>query len=127
MSELTTEAKLQKIIEAQVRGGYNGWQITVDQLFAPNPHNRLKLKGDSITDGYNNHGHILEILLDPQGCKAVWGEEMDTRTIVRDGVVEFLKVNGGYVAHEILNTWYDSNGDAAATIDTAYSLLPDPR
>lgn len=120
MSELTTEQKLQAIIES-----YH-WDNTAlafvfrQKKLLPSPE------------------AIIAMLLDPQGLKAAYGDryvEKAAYISINGEMTDVTDINGDaqygpycYVAATcILCKWLSSNGDAGATIDTAFSLLPDPR
>lgn len=97
---MTTEDKLHAIIEARVKGGYDSEFWT----------NGMRVISQSLYDHADNRWHILEILLDPAGLRAAYGETGWN--------------NCWQVGHKLLDAWLSSEGDAAKTIDQAYQLLP---
>lgn len=132
MSELTTHKKLLKILNAQWSGGF--------MLFAG--ADIITLDGASVHFTYNFGGknaHVLEVLLSPQGLKAAYGDQYVCADCGKptEGICKNCEYDGvycpssqmrcAYNAHAILDTWLSSNGDAAAMIDTACNLLPNPR
>lgn len=130
---MTTEEQLNAIIEAQANNGYIAYAPFFDGREVEYQHGVL-------TDVAAKFSMmVLPILLDPQGLRAVWGDQ--NHEIKRNRCVKCLLILPKYmddvgspeeltsscfeaVSIQILNTWLTSNGDAAATIDTAFSLLP---
>lgn len=102
---MTTEEQLKAIIEAQVKGGYDHYDNNGDGF-------RSDLK-------YWCEYNILEILLDPAGLRAAYGQQ---RLVNRSQYRTQLPWK--VAARRILGTWLTSNGNAAATIEKAHSLLP---
>ncbi len=101
---MTTEEQLKAIIAAQAMGGRVFYQDNGDGF-----RSDLKCWCEY---------HILEILLDPKGLRAAYGEDgkPDDPTYMASGSL--------IAAHRILDTWLSSNGDAAAAINRAFQLLP---
>ncbi len=114
---MTTEQKLKAIIQAQCEGGYIGWKFVSDDFIINNNH--VTAWGDEFS--------ILEILLDPNGMEAAFTEEGEDMDWFFEGketigsISGFLKHIAGF---KILDTWLSSNGDAEATIECAFNLLP---
>ena len=125
---LSTEQKLQAIIEAQVKGGY--------ELYHQKYWHDLRDDSDDVEWGCTSckctwRLPILAILLSPQGLRAAYGNEqtdyIQISAIRVDGAGDYAGPTISrdfHVAYLIVETWISSNGDAAKTIDTAYSLLP---
>jgi hypothetical protein len=71
--------------------------------------------------------HVLQVLLDPEGLRAAYGESV--KVPVSNGRYTIAKNTRGYhlpipetVAHRIVDAWL--SGGAEAAIQTAYDLLP---
>ncbi len=124
---MTTEQKLAAIIEAQVKGGYDGFAGIKDRI---EPQ-------DSITkplfwakpDGHQlSHFHPLEILLDRAGLRAAYGESVFfiDETFVAMPADNPWGREGGIswevAARRILDAWLSGGSEAA--IQTAFNLLP---
>jgi hypothetical protein len=111
-TSLSAEQQLAAIIEAQVKGGYKEYTPTLQFLMEG-----LKCLGTGkiAPKGF----HILEILLDPAGLKAAYGDWPEWK----EGDELRMCSKTKSVATAILNTWL-STSDPKATIETAYSLLP---
>lgn len=133
---LSPEQQLAGIISAQVKGGYKRFEFGSDEINFDN-------KGHAGFWCHNLEGEgqfessILAFLLDPAGLKAAYGERGGTietgderkdmiLNSVRDTMIEQRKIPAYWetVSIMILLSWNESNGDAAATIQTAYNLLP---
>lgn len=119
------ERKLQAIIEAQKKQGCNRWEGMADDTL-------VCIDGsiEALDEKRTMIGHILEILLSPSGLKAAYGEVLVLSIPKNEhlGIYEDVQAERWeQAANDILRTWLSSNEDASATIDTAYSLLPDPR
>ncbi len=129
---MTTEEKLKGIIEAQVKGGYDQYDPLIDgrpiavDLSAKYVIGVGKLGGRSSCQ-------LLEILLDPQGLRAAYPDPVISYKYSREGktgtVNQIIKRRSGKLqwrdfACRILDTWLSSDGNAAQTIDKAFSLLP---
>ena len=106
---MTTEQKLQAIIEAQVMGGY------LDK------EGMLKM-GGGMVDGWRSFNSEFDILLDPAGLRAAYGDWAEG-SLASELKTPKWKAFG----MNICQSWLSSNGDVAATIDTAFSLLPSQR
>lgn len=106
MSELTTEQKLQAIIEAQVKGGYSKWSIWGNSLGC----GKATVDPDGFLHKDLSRGHtynfIQVILLDSVALKAVWQNDAQE------------------IGNAIFNEWFSTGGDATATIDLAFFNLP---
>jgi len=103
------EAKLKAIIEAQVKGGYKGYEH-----FA-------QAKSDLIGI------HVLEILLDTGGCKAAYGEEEKFYPLdsTHDHLGQMLPY-WLFVARSIHVAWHSGEGNNhKEAINTAFSFLHD--
>lgn len=118
---MTTEKKLQAVIEAQARGGCDSFAWLSTDMYV----NGSSVEDEAITL------HVLEILLDPAGLLAIWGNALTKFIKIGEIYIdEKGEYNGPtmqhyrYVASLILETWLASDGDAAQTIDLAYALLP---
>lgn len=110
----TPEAQLQAIIEAQVKGGQPLFKFLLTEIDGfDGPH--VLIKGHDI-----ECFHILEILLDPEGLKAAYGEEVKTITY-NDSIILNNPAYIG-VAEITLRAWLTEGPTAA--ISTAYDLLP---
>lgn len=101
---MTTEQKLQAIINAQIAGGFIRYMVCLTEMGAGPPEMNHTGRVDTHT-AINQNISCIEILLDPQGLKAAYGGKEEP-------------------AYHILDIWLLSNGDAEKTIDTAYQLLP---
>lgn len=132
---MTTEDKLRKIIEAQHRGGSNTWEGAMDDdmLLIGKSHYCMREGSICTKDKEEHFCHILEILLDPKGLRAAYPGKCCEDCSEGEKLFGSCPADGGHpwaverapnVGHEILTEWIASNGDAAATIDTAYDLLP---
>ena len=119
---MTNEQKLQAVIRAQEQGGCSKFQ-------APG---RLSKFGYLVDAPHERGEHVLEILLDPEGLRAAYGE---TKIETGEGKRPFRynarsKVKGGknalmineMIARRILDAWL--SGGAEAAIQTAFDLLP---
>ncbi len=113
---MTHEEKLKAIIEAQIEGGYKQWKLILSALDdgIPSTFNfLLEFEGKK----KRISASLLEILLDTQGLKAVYGEG-----IVDDGnlPIESWLV----VAKQIHIAWHSGEGNNwQAALNTAYELL----
>lgn len=127
---MTSEEKLKAIIEAQVKGGYERYACDMVergiQTYEMLKGTRMEIP--PVLDGwvfallrdYGDHGeinieHVLAILLDTEGCKAAYVEEMNSST------------PGDYRwnSRMILEQWHSEEGNnSKAAIHTAYELLP---
>lgn len=128
---MNNEAMLKAVIEAQVKGGYqNGWKVFLDSKF------RLELDW-VILEEDGEHASILEILLDPSGLRAAYGEKAVCESCLNRiaaqchcGVDEgegFPDVLEFYIvaARRILDAWLSKpEGDTDAALQTAFDLLP---
>ncbi len=127
---MTTEQKLAAIIKAQVKGGCNKWEeMDVDTRLVPNGCIETTTPDGSMI------GHVLEILLDPAGLRAAYGDG-----VVCEGCLNRVaakchcELYGGgtpditamhiIAARTLLDAWLSSDGDTVTTISTAYDLLP---
>ena len=122
MTTLTSEAMLQAVIERQCAGGYRGWEFIGDPQFDVDTG-----RVQCLSEYYNS----LEILLDPAGLKAAYGENLPCH------ICELYKQNpdrtdeghgcisGTWrdVARSILHPWLETSSPEE-TIKTAFSLLP---
>lgn len=106
-TDLTTEEKLAAIIEAHMRGGYNYWEAYRNNIV-------VNHSAKSMT------GTILNVLLDPEGLKAAYGERPTLNDVSIAGKVTNKECD--VCAFLILDSWL--SGGAEAAINTAYSLLP---
>lgn len=120
--ELSSEDKLKAIIEAQVKGGYSMYEmiIKLDFIITSCHHIVLHKNFDRLPFV---PVHILEILLDTEGCKAAYGEERES---VMMGVVPVMNIPKWEVAVKDIHwAWHSEEGNNwKKAIDTAYSLLP---
>jgi len=106
---LTSEQKLRAIIERQGSGGYVGYCPFVDG------RETLLLHG-VLSDDTGFSMLVLPILLDTQGSKAAYGDE-----IPNDTTTEWW----GSISHNILDAWHSEEGNNwQKAIDVAYSFLP---
>lgn len=102
----TTEQMLKAIIRAQIKTRKH-----LDEQYVISETIRIhETGGVSIGKG---ESHVLQILLDPQGLKAAYGYYVEGQP---DWIIR--------CANNILLNWIASDGDAAATIRTAFDLLP---
>lgn len=140
----SAEQKLAAVIEAQVRGGYDEWEFLLAGME----------RFDSVTFPIiwvgNDNFHPLEILLDPEGLRAAYGDEPVAYGVSfhRPGELQkeaaftlapdadsFLgrripDSDGAWTdtpewlaaAQDILHAWL--SGGAEAAIQTAFDLLP---
>jgi len=113
---MTTEDQLRHIIEAQVKGGCTSFRFVSEHYLDFDWKSRIGGTGEPTSP--DTVAHILEILLDPAGLRAAY--EM-LGIGFHNGRPVLAKIA---VAHDILDTWLSSEGDAAKTIQTAYDLLP---
>lgn len=143
---MTTEEKLAKCIEAQVKGGFNQHRVLANACHPKKQRATWFLDlGDNAFrwEDWDDQERIalLEILLDPQGLRAAYGEGVHNfksgecqrcglwiPKLIEDAgdPTEFMETCSEVAAWKILNTWLSSSGDATKTIDTAYDLLPKP-
>ncbi len=118
---LSTEAKLAAIIEAQVKGGFTKFDPFLGHRHFTLNEGSYVRSGSSIITGGCSSAHILEILLDPAGLRAIWSAKDDYWS----GNV--WQTEWEAVGHNVLDAWFSiPEGDAVAAIDTAYNLLPNP-
>ena len=130
---MTTEQKLQAIIGAQVRGGYRRFEPDADEVLLENG------KGFWVNDqgGFGQwETSIVAFLLDPEGLRAAYGEApggcvlcwVKTSDPERRWCHHCNRMScrdaDEWAAFAIIDRLLSSNGDAAATISTAYDLLP---
>lgn len=114
---MTTEQKLQAVIEAQVKGGYDFWEKRLggtklgQDEYGPSI-GRYTLSDDGRLQDYEWAYGVIEVLLDPEGLRAAYGESY---------IVTYWEES---VPHRVLDTWLSSDGNAEKTIDCAYDLLP---
>lgn len=127
-AQATNEELLRQVIEAQVKGGYgrNKWGREL----------RISSGGSlSISRNLTSlEGHILEILLDTDGCKAAYGEGIYCWNCWRKKeecgpehcIGGFYLCSAWQIAcHKILASWYDGSGNNVhAALTTAVSFLP---
>ena len=106
---MTTEQQLAAIIEAQ---GFSFPKAVAQDII-------------------NDKADVLAQLLDPQGLRAAYpgiaGEarmSLVLAAILQNVTNGQIVTNANLAAYLILDTWLSSNGDATATIQTAYDLLP---
>lgn len=99
--------KLSDIISRQVEGGYDDNKMALER--------GVGIDGDYVfpKDAEWIVEHILAILLDPEGLKAIWPDEKYGTETSQTGKVR---------AHQILDAWL--SGGAEAAIETAHDLLP---
>lgn len=114
---LLPEEKLAAIIQKQVDGGYNGWKYQVkngklDEYDPSEPQ---------YVGFFDASHHILEILLDPEGLKAIWPECKLCKEPSSIHYHNEFKTNED-VAYLTLEAWLE--GGAEAAIDRQFSLLP---
>lgn len=139
---MTTEQKLKAIVAAQVKGSYGQWAFIMSSMDHETgdilPRGQFYSRRRDMALGHETRLHVLEILLDPRGLRAAYGGEdyaVCRRCLSRsalnchcyaeaDGELPEVVILFEEVPQRILDTWLSSNGDAAKTIDTAYSLLP---
>src|SRR4051812_34224699 len=70
------EQMLKEIIEAQVNGGFDNFAPLADgRKICYNGAGYFKTGTSIITGGYSS-AHLLEILLDPKGLKAAYGQQL---------------------------------------------------
>jgi hypothetical protein len=98
-SNLNTIEQLTRVIEAQVKCGRTLWDVIPSQIIMITQAGVL-----GKDDGEEYHIHILEILLDPEGVRAIWGEKSDA------------------VASAITHAWL--SGRAEQAISIAFQMLP---
>lgn len=121
--ELTAEQQLSAIIQAQVKGGDEKWKA-IRIIHVNFEHGTVGMEQPPFRAIF--FPHVLEILLDPEGLRAAYGEGTQKflpymwNCLVTD---HSIPLNAPFVAHRILDTWL-SSGDPTATIQTAFSLLP---
>lgn len=129
LGSMTNEEILKAIIEAQVKGGYKKyeWHTQSDRIaIAQGDGSSVYALGDG--DIYpkntaNSMPHdVLRILLDTEGCKAAYGEDM----IAHDPTVEdHWRRRWFAISCEIHGAWHSKEGNNwKAAIETAYNLLP---
>ena len=112
MTELSPEEKLRRVIEAQVKGGYERWS------FISNVEGGIEFVLPAT-------GTVLQIILDTEGCKAAYGEEEESIYDIDNYATDAPKYYVPCV--EILKAWHsgDHGNDWQSALDVAYSLLPD--
>jgi hypothetical protein len=158
---MITEAQLKAVIDAQVKGGFRDWENALRE------HWLMTVKGANVwfdrvplgfaqktdeSDWYGDTagGHVLVMLLSPDGLKAAYGEarhkyEPVDPPVFSDGLalnakpgdvyvapvydedgawekVTVISVGSQEAAHRILDAWL--SGGAEAAIATAFQLLP---
>lgn len=127
---MTNEEMLKAIIEAHVKGDYTRWTSERHQ-YDPDA---LRMDGQHVSF-YAGLGtfttHVLEILLDPAGLRAAYGEEQrvirefDPPYFGCEGIVDEQQFKKAAI--RILDAWLSKpEGDAEGAIKTAYQLLPKP-
>lgn len=135
-NKATNEELLRKVIEAQVKGGWNGCSRFIDEpQFYEMPR---------------DWKDILPILFHTEGAKAAYGEEMQFddpeeldeesgiimngqsgdvfRAMIGSDMVERRVTIGLHAtAHKILNAWLSDQGNnVRAALEAAVSFLPNP-
>lgn len=125
---MTPEQQLKEIIEAQVKGGCksHAWFLQTGYTFV------IAADGEIEWDNYDEEtvGHILAILLDPSGLKAAYDSKPwhGGGFFSSDGTLDYSVSSDGlrsrHAAHQILELWISSEGNATAAIQTAFDLLP---
>jgi len=122
------EEKLKAIIEAQVKGGCGRYDTRWNEVI--DEDGTIWKYGDDAEQ--NLEGHILEILLDTEGCKACYGEENVTyktgrgvTKILLDAIIENKRPKKWEGAsYLILDAWNEGEGNNwEEAIETAYDLL----
>jgi hypothetical protein len=116
----TNEEMLRAIIAAQVKGGYG--------MYSPYLHNDFIISTTQHLVAHENFeqkdfipNHILEILLDTEGCKAAYPNPNQDWS--GQGSNHMHKVS-----HAILSAWHSGFGNNInAAIKTAFDLLPPSR
>lgn len=129
----TNEELLQKILDAQEKGGCTTYQ---KQLSRPElagwklrDENADGMFGPSITYGY-----VLRIILDTDGCKAAYGVD-GTCEWCGEVVCPFPACKNRnwdtprfmFATSSILTSWHSGSGNSVrAALETAVSFLPKP-
>ncbi len=125
--ELSLEEKLKEIIQAQVKGGCRKYAEATDMPIL----NALTEKfsdGDPVglrAKAFIEHGFILEILLDTQGCKAIWKEKPHYCDGCGTAICwEENPQSWEGAMHGILDAWNSGDGNNwQEAITVAFSLL----
>jgi len=111
--ELTPVAKLQAVIEAQIKGGHLDWEWWIPG--DTDNHRDGDIKNGIYDIGLDRAG-VLEILQDTQGLKAAYGKDS---LLKNHWISRWL-----YVSREILLAWHSGEGnDWNEAINTAYKHL----
>ncbi len=134
MEKVTKEQMLKAVIDAQGNGGLTKWnrklyggQFILSNYLLVMCSKIEKEKAEA--DPNLRQMHILEILLDPEGLRAAYGDSITEEqsslikggTIFNIGVTYFWKI----VAQMITDSWLSKpQGDTEGAIQTAYDLLP---
>lgn len=125
------EAMLKEIIERQVKGGCKTFEDlgkTITEVANVNEFIGIVHSAHGL---FQRNASITEILLDPTGVRACYGDNLPCSICeLYDRHPERTDEGHGCIsgtwrtaAMEILNTWL-STSDPKATIETAYKLLP---
>ncbi len=143
--EPTPEQMIVAVIEAQVKGGCTKFEKYITARWNPDEDEdrescplfyRINHTGKAMTDVNGFHyDSILEILLDPAGLRAAYGDHgVCSGCLNKIAKKCHCEIYGGnapdiegidyVVAHRILDTWLsEPDGDAIGAIRTAYFLL----
>lgn len=142
-AKLTPEQKLQAIVKAQVKGGCKKYKILLDPSYIlsipedaeyiysekKNEGYAQKISEDDLIFGTAGCFNILSILFKPEGLKAAYPgrtcEDCNWTQCPPKESHPFSEPYYPFVAEKILDKWLSSSGNAIASINTAFSLLPD--
>ena len=129
---MTSQEKISAIYEARRNGGYDPWAPLDTGCDVDVESNSIHVFYKTMGEVVRVRIAIIEFLLEPQGLKATYGNTMIIKEMFafqQEQTVENKNSNSQKqtpmkVALQITETWMRSGGDAIATIDTAFSLLP---
>jgi hypothetical protein len=121
ISELTSEELLRKIIEAQHKGGCTKiYPIVLEVTENGLAHCKTEHNHKGAYCYSSLRFHILEILLDTEGCKAAYGEWQSD--FLKGGLMTGKWESASYA---LLRAWHSGTGNnLRAALETSVSLLP---
>lgn len=129
--ESSAEEKLTRVLDAQIAGGFRGYERLLSIRGTLRVADRLVYFRATAANGIvaDYCRSLLDLLLDPQGLRAAYDSDSSTGGGVRSLQQGGDGGTGGVLrsrvaARAILDAWLASDGNPAAAISTACGLLP---